>query len=59
MIQQTTIVSALQGPVKRHEQTLDAEVKAKFGTRCKHKMPGRQCRYKGRAEINNPHIHMC
>lgn len=37
MTQHTTIVSALRGPVKLHEWTLNAEVKAKFGTRCKQK----------------------
>lgn len=31
-VHHTTIVSALQGPVKLHEWTLDAEVKVKFGT---------------------------
>lgn len=58
MIQHTTIVSALQGPAQLHKWTLDAEVKTKFGTRCKQKVPSWQRRYKGRVEIHTAHIHM-
>lgn len=37
MTQHPNAASALQGPVVLHEWTLDAEAKAKFGTRCTQK----------------------